>query len=496
MQRNPFLIVKEYLQPSEPAQVRKNALTALAVLEDPDSLALLADVALVETDPEVRDKAEAEIVALPPQSAAAALQPALNDLTRPGREQNAYGLLGRLRNRGIHFKFPGLSLLTRLRLAGSMRNQLYPQRGFMFWFRTFWGVTTGALFAWALVIVLATGPYDLHMEGTSVVGYLLAGWGIGLIVSIAATTHTIPARYHADPTGGALFDMVRAAVLALPLAAWAAFQFKTGVPEDNHTMPLFFLVPAGAAAVRTGTLAAFGVLRGGIQNRVLQVAVGGMCGTAVYEWGAIAAGRIGDPLYGSSWLLVMIVSFALAGAYAWIDSRSSCKPVTVPAIRWLSLVFTAAGVGALLLPLIRLPHERHDFGKVAPPWAQSVEIRHLPTEIVFQTVSRSSYDVRTSDYRNYATRLEQWDDAGRQWTKPTEAASNLSPGQYRIVIEHNSTDKSAFAALPELPKLMEWPQIDARMKRTVPITGVPLETVTPSLQPVVIYTAPARRPTR
>src|SRR5437763_4284889 len=102
-ERNPLMIVKEYLQPNEPAQVRKNALTALAVLNVPESWAAITQVALDEPLADVRERAESEIVAVPPDLASQTMEPVIQDLSSPQRQRYAYALLGRLRNRGMSF---------------------------------------------------------------------------------------------------------------------------------------------------------------------------------------------------------------------------------------------------------------------------------------------------------------------------------------------------------------------------------------------------------
>jgi hypothetical protein len=482
MQRNPFLIVKEYVQPGEPAQVRKNALTALAVLQSPESLKLLSEVALAETDAEVREMAEAEIAELSPEAAAVALEPALNDLTRRGHERRAYGLLGRLRNRGIRFPFPGLPLMTRLRLAGSLRNQLYPARPMLFYFRTFWGATVGTVLAWLATVLLSTGPYDLHMEGTSELGFLLSALSFGVVLAMAATTHTIPTRYHPDATGGALFDIGVAAAVGLPLAGLAVLLLRQGAPEDLQPLWMFLFLPATAAAIRLGTLAAFAITKSAIQNRLLQITAGGTCGLAVYEWCAIASGKIGNPVYASTWAMVMVVSFALAGGYAWIDAKSSRRPVTSPSVRRLTLGLCASGVLVLILPLIPIPPVQYELGQVTT--TQAIAVRHVPAEILFETVGPLRMYLSMSDSRNYTMHLQRR-DSGKWLPMPDQYynAVVLAPGAYRLNIEHHTNDISIFYALPGVAKLMTGAQLRARLRRKAPATGLVLDQVTLAVIP-------------
>ena len=141
--RKPLLIIKEYLEPNEPPQVRKNALSALAALGDAESLTMLAQIALNEPEPQLRDRAEAEISSLAPSTGLQAIQPLLHELKGP----ETYALLGRLRNRGMTVRLPRMGIVKRLRLAKSLRNLLYPKRGFLFYFRTMKGMSLGVLVA-------------------------------------------------------------------------------------------------------------------------------------------------------------------------------------------------------------------------------------------------------------------------------------------------------------------------------------------------------------
>jgi HEAT repeat protein len=95
------LIAKEYLSLAEPVQVRKNAVTALAALDDEESRALLAEMAVTDASPEVKQKARDEIVAMPEESSQQILQLVLRDLETEERQRTAYVLLGELSNKGL-----------------------------------------------------------------------------------------------------------------------------------------------------------------------------------------------------------------------------------------------------------------------------------------------------------------------------------------------------------------------------------------------------------
>ena len=132
--RNPFLIAKEYLQANESPRCA-DALTALAALGDPQSRAVLAEAATTEDVAEVRSRAQAEIASMPADDAQEVLKLVLEGLSVPERQRGVYALLSELRNRGMSFDFPDLSLLTRLKLAKALRDYLNPRRAVKFHFR-------------------------------------------------------------------------------------------------------------------------------------------------------------------------------------------------------------------------------------------------------------------------------------------------------------------------------------------------------------------------
>src|SRR5262245_32688783 len=197
-QRNPVLIAKEYVQPTEPPNVRRNALAALAALNVPESWAVLAETALTDKDETVRDQAEDELSHLAAASARNAIEPVLAMLEDADRGRKAYALLGRLRNRGMEFRLPRLGLLQRLKLAKAMRSDLYPKPGFRFHMRTVKGVTSGIALAWIATVIFCVALLDIHLELPSAIAYLFMGWIIAIPLAMIATIYTSPARYYAD----------------------------------------------------------------------------------------------------------------------------------------------------------------------------------------------------------------------------------------------------------------------------------------------------------
>src|SRR5437764_13763803 len=126
MARSPFLIVKEFaLSPSD--QHRRNAATALAVLAAEDqSLRELFRLALMDKSAEVLERAEAEIAALPKERLDKVLAWLREEVSGGNYQLNAYRMLGRLRQNGIHTSAPPINLIRRVLLAKRPCAFVYP----------------------------------------------------------------------------------------------------------------------------------------------------------------------------------------------------------------------------------------------------------------------------------------------------------------------------------------------------------------------------------
>jgi hypothetical protein len=472
-ERNAFLIAKEYVQPGEAAQVRKNALTAMALLDDPDSRKVLTDVALGDADPGVRERAEAEIASLPPASAKEALGPVLEDLKAPGRQQNAYALLGRLRNRGMAFEFPSLPAAVRVRLAKSLRDYLYPKRDLRFRFRSVKGASAGTFLAWMATMVLCAGPLDIHMDLWSTVGYLFVGWILAACIAIPATCYTSPVRLYADTKGGALLDMLVAALVSLAAAAVCVL---IAVSTDEKKVPgvprqslLLLLAPLTAAAVRAGTLSAFGIAGTARPNRLMQIAVGGSCGVAVFDLVLMVSGEAGDPFLAGAWMVTILMSYGLAGAFAWIDSRSAALPVSPRYAQVAGLGLTLIAVSFALIPAVPLPSAPVTLDSPALALsARDIPLRQVPGSVIFKNSQAYQITHALDDYKNY----------------DSDAVQAAGQDQ-KLVVKHRDKDTSIFEALPQVAKAMSWPQVKARMMRIPPDRGPVLVNVHVTVKPRV-----------
>lgn len=360
-QRNPVLIAREYVQPGEPPQVRKNALSALATLGGTESWGVLTEVALVDTDPSVRERAETELSSLTPDSAARAIEPLFGDLDVDARKEAAYSLLGRLRNRGLSFTFPRRSLGSRLSLARKTARHLTPSHGWTFFFRAWKGGVTGAVAAWILLMLYCVVLIDAHVEMATAIAYLIVLFVICPLLAIPATNWTPPIRCYADTLGGLLLDMaVAAAVGGLwgLVVALAITRTEGGMPH-RHWL-LVAVLPVAAAAVRFGTVAFFGRRRAPAQNVVLQMVGGFGCGTLVIHLALLMSSGTNEP-FNTSWAGVVIAAGALAGTYAWIDRKSTPIPVVRTRVAILAGLMVVASflvpMTALLPPRISIGHE-------------------------------------------------------------------------------------------------------------------------------------------
>jgi hypothetical protein len=396
--RNPFLIAKDYLNPNESVQVRKNAVTALAALDDEESRALLAEKAVTDESAEVKQKARDEIADMPVESSQQILKLVLRDLSVEDRQRTAYIMLGELRNKGLKFKFPSISLFARIGLAKDMRDHLYPRRGARFWFRTLPGTLFGVVVSWVGVLLFCAGLKLLPDMATSLVFLLLAGL-LTIAVAIGATFLSSPARLYPDWIGSALLQMGIAAGIVFVLAVLALLIAMANV---NDLRPYFLLLcaPAVAAAVRAGTLAAFGLAEPRLLNRIIQTLVGGTCGVAVYELLIIATRKNQIGFYAGVWQWIVLASYGLAAAYAWIDSTSKPRRV-VPRLLTATTILVFLLCAIFNLAQLIPPKEQDLQGKGSQRAAESatdlgtiqddfrsIPISHLPATFTFSIPRR------------------------------------------------------------------------------------------------------------
>src|SRR3712207_3033598 len=113
MSRDPLSIVDEFLRYPDP-QMRKNAVTALALVESEKAIRRLVEIALSDSEPQVRKRAEDEILRLDGQQAEWAVEALGAAMKDSERRLLAYAALGRLRSRGLTTTCPQQNLPVRL----------------------------------------------------------------------------------------------------------------------------------------------------------------------------------------------------------------------------------------------------------------------------------------------------------------------------------------------------------------------------------------------
>src|SRR5262245_42961661 len=220
MNRNPLAVVNEFLRSSD-AQLRSNAITALAVIDSDESIAMLVQVAQSDTSASVRQHAEDELIGLTGDSAARAIKVLYAALDDARQQMPTYTLLGRLRSRGFSVTMPTWGMLRRLRLVWAMCSYLYyPTSTWAFRLRTLvpallGGILGAFLFGWFLAMTLALQP-----NSDAFLGILLWGVLVPPVFGVAVSQRSSSINLHVDRIAAFLVEVGIATfwgfLLALP----------------------------------------------------------------------------------------------------------------------------------------------------------------------------------------------------------------------------------------------------------------------------------------
>jgi hypothetical protein len=481
--RNPLLIVKEYAR-AEDRQVRKNAINALAVLDDQDGWKMLTEIALEDKEPDVRSFAEAKIASLPQERAKAAVEPLLEALTTAGKENEAYAILGRLRSRGLYVKLPRLSLLSRLLNAKALFDSVYPKKGIPFRFRAWKSISLTVIISVFVLSVLASLQERSVVYGWSIFYYFLIAWFTAQIFAAMATSFTSPTRLHADPLGGALFDVV-AGVAATWFAAFWAILFSLSGSGDSNTGrsvidPILFgiAVTLAAIAVRAGTLAVFGILPSQRINWILETVVGGACGLGVFGLVILLSGRASSPLLSGTGSILPPVVFGLAASYAATDGQSPLRPWNTPWMRLPAIAF--AVLATLLFSIPAIPaHRAAPMTMQGSPFSQpvnlSIPLKQVPVDITFTT--EDSFYCTSRSGPHFEDKIYKADDQ----RKPIGSAYNMTmqPGNYLIQVNRDSSNSDEMLeVLTDMVSSLSAERLMAKLTRTVPSNADPVTTLT------------------
>lgn len=410
MKHDPLSIVDEFLR-SPDVQVRKNALTALAVIGNDESISRLLDVALTDELKEVRTRAEEELLSLQDESLTCLTRLFRMVLADKERRRPAYALLGRLRGRGFTVPVPSLTMMQRLQLTAAITAFIYPSRGWQFHPRSFLsalggGVLGSLLFIVFLTIFATTGTgaeFDAGFRGGLFFNALL----LSPLMAVFATQRSVPINFHYDRFVATIIELIWIAVfgcilypvlvvLAL-LSGEASTDWPTGQIMVSLIQLLLFLT-----TVRAGTLIASGIFAKRRANLYAEVAVGTAFSIVAITAVDLLFFRVMDTAFISSeWVLYMPLSLGIAAAFARIDEEFvPLKPVMGRAGPVLSVIFLgvlAVWAIVLLIPIPRavVLHRDNILQAASGKTVQHVwHLRKTPTFIYFHVDFKQNISVQ------------------------------------------------------------------------------------------------------
>lgn len=272
MPNNAFYIVEEFLRSNDP-QARKNALTALAVMdEDAECIERLGAVAVADADEGVRRRAVEEIVSLPDAALPHATRVLHAGLADEEKGQKAYAALGRLKGLGksVPAGIP-LSPLARLRRAWMMNSYLNPVRNMAYvtraWKHGLIGAVASLVVLWPFYVLQAQWRKDAAIL-LPVLLILLA-----VLTCILATPRTTPINLYLDRKAAFVTETLPPVIFTLPLSILFIVLASTSYSQSGAYLALAASLPLAVGVVRAATLLSFGVVRRRRLNIAFQVCV-------------------------------------------------------------------------------------------------------------------------------------------------------------------------------------------------------------------------------
>lgn len=337
------VIVEEFLRSGSP-QIRKNALTALAVIDDEDSACLIAKTAVEDEDSGVRRRAEEESLSLSGAFLTSMVDVFLTSLSSPEfqKQQRAYAVLGRLKSTGIDLPHPRMAWGNRMRLAGSMNSYLYPVRSLSFRLRSWQPGLLGTLVGLIPFVAFIASMTKRSIGSVSVAALPpLLVLIVGMLTAVFATQFATPISLQLRPFAATLVELVAAFVPTLlswvvlfVLLGWlGVFRF---IYEEEVFRAIPVLIPfmaMMAAFVRLGTILPVGrlnLMKGQRKNTIIwliQLGAGTLVGSLLATIPYVLL-RLNAPLGAdmilikSSWLALIAIAFGLATAFAKIDAEA------------------------------------------------------------------------------------------------------------------------------------------------------------------------------
>lgn len=346
MPHSAFYIVEEFLRSRDP-QMRKNALTALAVLgRDEDTIERLTKLALNDADEGVRQRAVDEIVSLSDEVLPRAVKVLQTAMANASWRQTAYALLAHLKSLGRSLPKPGsfLSLPARLRLAWAMNKYTYPVRKWNFRFRTWKASLVGGTLCMAVVFLSFSFSKSIYWKNSAYGGVLFWVPLLSVTASAFVARHATPFNLYFDRAAAFTVEIGVAILYSMAteilLLLWYPIIESTPVGGEG-LLALLFGLPFMIGFTRAATLLSYGVLKRRWLNIVFQVAVSTalmfllLAAVNLIFWKIqpVVGEQQGDyfelkPLYQmleSLWLALLPVSVGVALSFAMIDNKSPLR---------------------------------------------------------------------------------------------------------------------------------------------------------------------------
>lgn len=513
-------IVLEYVEAKEPA-LRCNAATALATLGSRESIRELMSLALRDREPEVRERAIAELRELPAETISDTVGVGLAEgLAQKATRRRAYLLLTRIPGLGGP---AGLSWWQRLSLA-AMPSLERPDEHWRFRWRPLrLGLFGGLVGALALALLLAT-VVELEGLGETMAALFAFGVPIAALYATVATQRANPFALHAERGLGLLVECGFPALLAGLVSSAAALVLLLVVSDARSAFSLGVWVTATSvvttAAIRLGTILALGKARP-TARWVLAVLGGSAAGL-----GALSACRVlGLSLLGADFAeretleisAVLLMPAIVALAVTLAASDRGHPPVIGD--RGRLAAFALSGALLAVIGLIAVsgppwavgePRARTISTEVGPDKGQNgrmvdppIEINEVPVAVQLDirhehritAALRDRYlDDETPDYvlqiweKGAVSAVDTGDD-------PPHLDLELRPGRYRLVVTTYDLMESESAAPSRMGLGDILPALAARLASVVANSEALLPHPTQTVPPAQLGLWLAKEPT-
>jgi hypothetical protein len=340
MTSNVLPIAEEFLRSSEP-QRRKNALTALSIIGDKESVKLIAETALNDENKEVRQRARTEIATLYEKASddvASVFAEALTGKDQK-KQERAYEVLGILKSMGTAIPNARLRLRDKLRLAAMMYSHLYSQKKWSFQLRAWKPALLGSAVGGGTFILglLIRQNRSLMIDWPNYILLFLVAVLGGAVLGLSATQRTTPIYTHINRFEATLVEVLVSSLTGLVGAVCFNILISTiiRIPaveyiNDRGLILIIFLgIILLIGAVRAGTILAFGIYHGSGANQLAQTVAGASAGFWIALGFILTVENIGGEFSSRErWLLVMTAFPLLWGcAYAFATIDREAPPI-------------------------------------------------------------------------------------------------------------------------------------------------------------------------